>query len=301
MYACQPLHKYLTHFSFSWEYPNKQGIGCNVVDSDDTANFLSFLQELREDCSNLTISAAVSVTPFIDSSGEPSTNVTAFAKVLDYIAIMDYDIWGSWSSAVGPNAPLYDSCASSSYQQGSAASAVNAWSNAGMPVGQIVLGVASYGHSYSVKPSDAFVSGTKTLAAYPAFNSSNQPVGDAWDNTGGADSCGVYQGSGGTFNFWGLVDGGFLDSEGTTADGIYYRFDSCSQTVRTPLNKGLHLFLTDLLAALRLQRNLRGHDFLRQRTVVQSQGHIHRKHWAAGVCYVAGGWGLQQYPRRCHQ
>ncbi|KAG1739806.1 glycoside hydrolase family 18 protein [Suillus occidentalis] len=220
----------LDGINFDWEYPNKQGIGCNVVSSEDTANFLSFLQELREDCSNLTISAAVSVTPFLDSNGKASTNVTAFAKVLDYIAIMDYDIWGSWSSAVGPNAPLYDSCASSSYQQGSAASAVNAWSNAGMPLDQIVLGVASYGHSYSVKPSDAFVSGTKTLAAYPAFNSSNQPVGDAWDNTGGADSCGVYQGSGGTFNFWGLVDGGFLNSEGTNAEGIYYRYDSCSQT-----------------------------------------------------------------------
>lgn len=194
----------------------------------------------------------MSVTPFLDSNGKASTNVTAFAKVLDYIAIMDYDIWGSWSSAVGPNAPLYDSCASSSYQQGSAASAVNAWSNAGMPLDQIVLGVASYGHSYSVKPSDAFVSGTKTLAAYPAFNSSNQPVGDAWDNTGGTDSCGVYQGSGGTFNFWGLVDGGFLNSEGTNAEGIYYRFDSCSQTVRVPLNEGLFLFLMDLLA-LRLQ------------------------------------------------
>ncbi|KAG1890240.1 glycoside hydrolase family 18 protein [Suillus subluteus] len=217
--------------NLDWEYPNEQGIGCNIVNSNDTANFLSFLQELRKDCSNLTISAAVSVTPFRDSNGNPSTNVSAFAEVLDYIAIMNYDIWGSWSSAVGPNAPLDDSCASSSEQQGSAVSAVKAWSNAGMPVDQIVLGVPSYGHSYSVNSSDAFVPGTKMLTAYPTFNSSNQPVGDAWDNsTGSVDSCGVYQGSGGTFNFWGLVDGGFLNSEGTTAQGIYYRFDSCSQT-----------------------------------------------------------------------
>ncbi|KAG2127519.1 glycoside hydrolase family 18 protein [Suillus clintonianus] len=216
--------------NFDWEYPNKQGIGCNIVNSDDTANFLSFLQELREDCSNITISAAVSVTPFRDSNGNPSTDVSAFAKVLDYIAIMDYDIWGSWSTAVGPNAPLNDTCAKSSEQQGSAVSAVKAWSNAGMPVDQIVLGVPSYGHSFSVKPSDAFVSGTTTLAAYPAFDASNQPAGDAWDATGSVDACGNYEGSGGTFNLWGLVDGGFLNSEGTTADGIYYRFDSCSQT-----------------------------------------------------------------------
>jgi chitinase len=166
---------------------------------------------------------------------------------------MDYDVWGSWSTGVGPNAPLDDSCASSSEQQGSAASAVKAWSNAGMPVDQIVLGVPSYGHSYSVNTSDAFVPGTKMLTAYPAFNSSNQPVGDAWDDTGSVDACGIYQGPGGTFNFWGLINGGFLNSEGTTAPGIYYRFDSCSQTVRTTLNKELLLFLMHLLSALRLQ------------------------------------------------
>lgn len=216
--------------NFDWEYPDKQGIGCNIINSDDTANFLSFLQQLREESSNLTISAAVSLTPFRDSSGNPSTDVSAFAKVLDYVAIMDYDVWGSWSTGVGPNAPLDDSCASSSEQQGSAAFAVKAWSNAGMPVDQIVLGVPSYGHSYSVNTSDAFVPGTKTLTAYPAFNSSDQPVGDAWGDTGSVDACGIYQGPGGTFNFWGLVDGGFLNSEGTTAPGIYYRFDSCSQT-----------------------------------------------------------------------
>jgi chitinase len=30
----------------SWEYPGKQGIGCNTISLHDSANFLSFLQEL---------------------------------------------------------------------------------------------------------------------------------------------------------------------------------------------------------------------------------------------------------------
>lgn len=38
-------------------------------------------------------------------------------------------------------------------------------------------------------------------------------------------------GVGGIFNFWGLIDGGFLTANGTAAAGIDYRFDSCSQTV----------------------------------------------------------------------
>ncbi|KAG1744097.1 uncharacterized protein EDB91DRAFT_210501 [Suillus paluster] len=60
---------------------------------------------------------------------------------------MNYDIWGSWFPTVGPNALLNDTCASSANQQGSAVSAVKAWTDAGMPANEIVLGVASYGHS----------------------------------------------------------------------------------------------------------------------------------------------------------
>ena len=145
---------------------------------------------------------------------------------------MDYDIWGSWSPAVGPNAPLNDACAPPADQQGSAVSAVKAWTAAGMPVHKIVLGVPSYGHSFSVPLSDAFVNGSKIeLAPYPKFNASNQPLGDVWDDTGSVDPCGVYHGPGGTFNLWGLVAGGFLDNGGNPVSGIYYRYDSCSQTV----------------------------------------------------------------------
>src|SRR6266850_274670 len=88
---------------------------------------------------------------------------------------MNYDIWGSWSPTVGPNAPLDDSCAPS--QQGSAKSAVKAWTD--------------------------------------------------------VDVCGNPNVVGGVFNFWGLVEGGFLTENGIAASGIDYKFDNCSQTVRS--------------------------------------------------------------------
>ena len=265
-------------FLFSWEYPNHQGIGCNIINSNDTANFLSFLQALRADPTGakITISAAVYITTFVGSDNNPSTNVSGFATVLDYITMMDYDVWGSWSSAVGPNAPLNDSCAPSSDQQGSAVSGVTAWTNAGMPADKIVLAVAAYGHSYSVNSSDAFLPGTQMLAPYPAFNKSNQPLGDAWDNTGSVDACGVYQPQGGTFRFWGLVNGSFLTTQGTAAPGIFYRLDSCSQTVRRPSTR-CHYCFKNLLLALCLQRNIPSHDFLRRRSFVHGQGHVHQK------------------------
>ncbi|KAG1765390.1 glycoside hydrolase family 18 protein [Suillus placidus] len=222
----------LDGIQFDWEYPNHQGIGCNTISADDTSNFLAFLQELRKNpvAAKLTLSAAVSLTPFFDATGNPSTDVSGFAKVLNYIALMNYDVWGSWLPNVGPNSPLNDTCVVSAKQQGSAVSAVKAWTDAGIPANQIVLGVPTYGHSFTVAPSDAFTAGKKKLAAYPSFNASDQPLGDAWDNAGGVDACGVYEGSGGTFNFWGLINGGFLTKEGKAADGIHYRYDTCSQT-----------------------------------------------------------------------
>ena len=71
----------------SWEYPGKQGIGCNVVSANDSTNFLSFLQTLRgqDGAQNLILSAAVAVTPFVGSDGTAMSDVSGFAKVLDYI------------------------------------------------------------------------------------------------------------------------------------------------------------------------------------------------------------------------
>ena len=229
------------HLFCSWEYPNKQGIGCNIVSTNDSANFLSFLQTLRNQAGaqDLIISAAVPITPFLGSDGNPMKDVSAFAAVLDSIGslltplnlslfdrshcaeIMNYDIWGSWSPTVGPNAPLNDSCAPPTDQAGSAVSAVTAWTAAGMPSNQIILGVASYGHSSSVKQCDA-LDASGHIQLYAPFNASQQPAGDKWDSTaGGTDECGNPNVVGGVFDFWGLIDAGFLNTDGFANNGIY--------------------------------------------------------------------------------
>lgn len=182
----------------------------------------------------LSLSAATAITPFASPSGAPSTDVSGFATVLDYVALMNYDLWGPWSAVVGPNAPLDDSCAPKGRRAGSATSAIKAWSSAGMPLDQIVLGVPAYGHSFVVQAANAFAPKSKTvLANYPEFVEGAEQTGDNWSGEGGVDVCGVEQsGGGGTFwNFWGLVDGGFLDEEGQPKKGIAYGFDNCSQTV----------------------------------------------------------------------
>ncbi|KAF9466829.1 endochitinase [Collybia nuda] len=223
----------LDGLDFDWEYPANQGIGCNTISSKDTANFLAFLQELRQDTlgKTLILSAATATAPFVNSNGNPSTDVSGFSKVLDFIAIMNYDIWGPWSPTVGPNAPLDDTCAVSANQAGSAVSAVKQWNAAGIPLNQLVLGVASYGHSFRVRKAHAFKSGSSTvLASYPVFDSNDLPAGDSWDDPAGIDVCGAQQPVAGNINFWGLIEQGYLNADGTSKQGIPYAFDSCSKT-----------------------------------------------------------------------
>ncbi|KIK41695.1 glycoside hydrolase family 18 protein [Suillus luteus UH-Slu-Lm8-n1] len=214
---------------FDWEYPGStNGLSCNTESPQDTANLLLMLQELKTALPTVSLSAATPVKPWNDASGNPSTDLTSFAKVLDYVEIMNYDVYGdTFSKVVGPNSPLDDSCAAAADQTGSATSAVKSWTAAGFSAKQIVLGVPSYGHGYSISQSAAVQA--NTLAAYPSFNTNNPVTGDSWD-AAGPDACGISQPASGDFNFWGLIAGGFLNEDGSVASGMTYRFDNCSQT-----------------------------------------------------------------------
>ncbi|KAI0644731.1 chitinase [Trametes meyenii] len=226
----------LDGIDFDWEYPsNKNGLECNVNSASDTANFLSFLQELRSHPvgKNLTLTAATSVKPWNGpDESTPLSDVSGFAKVLDWIEIMNYDVWGTWvvGEGVGPNAPLNDTCAPAAKQMGSAVSAVAAWTAAGIPASQIVLGVPAYGHSFRVAKTDALSKGS--LNSFPQFDSNDVPAGDSWDDAAGTDDgCGeITTKPGGDITFWGLIQQKYLTAEGTVTPGMDYRFDECSQT-----------------------------------------------------------------------
>ncbi|KAI0068759.1 glycoside hydrolase [Artomyces pyxidatus] len=136
----------LDGIDIDWEYPGQPGNDGNAVSSVDTTNFLSFLTLLRSQLPpTARISAAAQTVPFAGPDGQPVRDVSPFVNVLDWVLLMNYDVWGS-SDMPGPNAPLSNACHNSTQPGASADAAINAWTAAGFPPQKLVLGVPSYGY-----------------------------------------------------------------------------------------------------------------------------------------------------------
>ena len=122
------------------------------------------------------------------------TDLTEFAQVLDWVVLMNYDVWGckhafhpvftnkinlslQASSEPGPNAPLHDACGNSTQADANAVAAFQAWTAAKFPACKLVLGLPSYGY---ISTSHA-----ERLRTRSAFNSDSVEV---VDEDGGSDS-----------------------------------------------------------------------------------------------------------------
>ncbi|KAK1994762.1 family 18 glycosyl hydrolase [Colletotrichum falcatum] len=222
----------LDGLDFDWEYPNRQGLGCNTINPNDTANFALFLQELRQKQPKpLYLTAATSLFPWNDAAGAQSANgaLAPFAQSLDYLMVMGYDIYGAWAATGGPNAPLASSCDPRN-NQGGISEGVTKWIGAGIPAEKLVLAVGAYGHGFSVNATSAFTA-PGVLNAYPPQNSSNRFQGGSWDNDPPVDECGNPQPHSGTYTFRSMItEAKFLDQAGNPAQGIASGYDNCSQT-----------------------------------------------------------------------
>ncbi|KAK4687144.1 chitinase, partial [Tremellales sp. Uapishka_1] len=204
-----------------WEYPGTTGADGNAVSTSDSANFLKFLTELRAALpTGAIITTATQVWPFAGANGSPMSDVSGFAKVIDWILIMNYDVWGS-SSTPGANAPLSDACGNSSQPLANAYAAVASWTSAGMPANQITLGVPAYG--YLQKSSATGLKDRRSLTSPPGRKRSYVTVYN--DNGGSTD---------GQVMFEELISQGALalDSSGkyVGAGGFTREWDSCSST-----------------------------------------------------------------------
>jgi len=240
------LVRFIKQYGFNgldidWEYPALQGIGCNAISvQHDTANLLAFIQLLRQKLgSGYRLSADVSLQGFIGSDGNYLSNLSEFGKVLDYVTVMAYDIFGPGYYApdyiTGPNAPLYDTCAPS-YAKGSGSAGVSAWVKAGMPRSKILLGVPSYGYGYETLSNNLVSTHYSPHSHKTSFlyqnASSTTPAGGSTADPAGIDECGNQQGPGGQWLYNELVQRGKLTDSAGKKGGQGYRryYDECSQT-----------------------------------------------------------------------
>ncbi|XP_023333989.1 probable chitinase 10 [Eurytemora carolleeae] len=130
-----------------WEYPK----------SSDKDNFSALLKELSEAFTyeaeesgkeRLLLSAAVPVGPDNVRGGY---DVPAVSEALDFVNLMAYDFHGKWESQAGHNAPLYAPSSDSEWRkQLSVEFAAKMWTRLGTPKEKLVIGMPTYGRSFSL-------------------------------------------------------------------------------------------------------------------------------------------------------
>ncbi|KAF9395356.1 hypothetical protein CPC16_008589 [Podila verticillata] len=212
----------LDGIDIDWEYPGRLGSTCNAFDEkNDANNFLILLQELRAAFSEmprgdqLEISLATRIVPFDGPNGQ-LTDVSEFAKVVNHINVMAYDINGPWGSVTGANAPFAGD--GLTYEGGA-----SAWINAGFPAEQINMGVPFYGRSLITKKD---MSDSRTMAV-PFY--SRVPMGDNNDGLW-TDPCEKTVAYSGVWKFRNLREQGVIDAQGNARAPWIRNFDEDSMT-----------------------------------------------------------------------
>ncbi|POW20810.1 hypothetical protein PSHT_03122 [Puccinia striiformis] len=209
-----------TGLEMDWEYPNGDGIGCNSRNPDDVVNFGLLTKELRTLWPEVELTAAVGITGLNGADGSPATpkETALLTANLDYINLMAYDVFGSWSETTGPIAPLYALVPRPvALKQGFKAS-------------QVLLGIPGYAKRSELASPKLVpkVVGSHTTLYYQKPTGVTPP-GGKFDDKPGKDICGNAQKWGGSFLVTELISNGWLSKDQKTGLKGYKRyFDECS-------------------------------------------------------------------------
>ncbi|KAJ2159827.1 hypothetical protein GGF46_002718, partial [Coemansia sp. RSA 552] len=220
--------KELDGIDIDWEYPGKEGAKCNTFDAAaDSENFLKFLQALRTAIDAeypgeqaKIITAAVGVEPWY-SNGQPMTDLSEYAEVVDFVHLMAYDIMGGFSETTGPNAPLLPDPNGSAI---SFSTAIDAWTGAKWPPEKMTAGLAFYGHSMTITGGSA-----EAPESQYQPKESTLPQGDQDDATY-AEPCDGTDGYSGQWQWKNLRAQEVLTSPAEAAEPWIRTFDETTMT-----------------------------------------------------------------------
>lgn len=127
-----------------WEFPVDWESKSLSGHEEDKQNFVLLLQEMR----NVLNPAGKLVTTAVGSTlyqGRTSYDVAGIAQNVDFINLMTYDYHGwPWGKDTGINSPLY------SNDQLNLSDSVQYWLDNGCPREKLVIGVPTYGRSFTL-------------------------------------------------------------------------------------------------------------------------------------------------------
>ncbi|CAD6225818.1 GSCOCT00014073001.2-RA-CDS [Cotesia congregata] len=143
--AVQFLKKYkFNGLDVDWEYP-VAGDGGSPQDYD---NFVELLKVLKYKFSKHKLLLSAAVAAGRDKASR-AYNIPEISKYLDLINLMAYDFHGSWEPRTGHNAPLHVGRGDQDRYLNSEA-AVNFWLSKGAPKKKLILGVPTYGRTFTL-------------------------------------------------------------------------------------------------------------------------------------------------------
>ncbi|XP_076043180.1 chitinase 7 [Oratosquilla oratoria] len=145
-----------------WEYPRGP---------DDKANFVNLLKEFRiafEGEAKSSGHTRLLVTAAVPASFEALAagyDVPEISKYLDYLNVMTYDFHGQWDNEVGHNSPLLPLEVSTPYQMKLTVDfSIREWIKQGAPPQKILVGMPTYGRSFTLADPDSFDIGAEVTA-----------------------------------------------------------------------------------------------------------------------------------------
>ena len=174
--VCDWLEKYnLDGVDIDWEFQMGSDSAGIKTRTADGKNYITLLQNLRSaiDLLEKKNNARYYLSTAIPS-GTRRNNIMKIAEIADYLNLMSYDYYGSWSETTGHHCNLYNNPADPDRGGWSTDQAFNSYMAAGVPSEKIIMGAGLYGRAFSGVSgghgNDGLFQSYKSVPSIPPFN-----------------------------------------------------------------------------------------------------------------------------------